>query len=84
MCFQLSINHRYSNRKREKNKTFTKHTVDASIKANVKCASEEIIEYDENNIDGKSDFEHDSLFFQTNEHNSNRSNRKFEYAKKDV
>ena len=41
----------------------------------------QLIEYDENNIDGKSDVEHDSIFFQTNENNNNQSDRKFEYSK---
>ena len=53
----------------------------ASTKVNIQRTSKELIDHDENNIDGKSIVKPDSICFKTNEHNNNRSKRKFEYTK---
>ena len=39
------------------------------------------IAHDENNIEGKSEVENDSIFFQTKERNNNHPSRTFEYSK---
>ena len=55
----------------------------ASTKVNIQRTSKELIDHDENNIDGKSIVKPDSICFKTNEHNNNRS-KNLDIQKKNV